>query len=206
MLEINKSNNIDNPVVPAGSGGTAPCLEDLIARIDKETGQAMVDVPDDTPSLSNDVEYGFDQFITFALQNILLALPLSSALEIGHRPMITPLFNLPDWVLGVSNIRGEVVSIVDLKTYFELPTSGSKGGGRLIIVHNRDMKVGMLVDRIMGILSLDQIDTDIQESPHREGELSSFISGVVVSGENLLNILDVDKLLSSPRMTSFRTE
>ena len=206
MLEINKSNNIDNPVVPAGSGGTAPCLEDLIARIDKETGQAMADVPDDTPNLSNDVEYGSDQFITFALQNILLALPLSSALEIGHRPMITPLFNLPDWVLGVSNIRGEVVSIVDLKTYFELPSSGPKRDGRLIIVHNRDMKVGMLVDRIMGILSLDQIDTDIQESPHREGELSPFISGVVVSGENLLNILDVDKLLSSPRMTSFRTE
>jgi len=206
MLEINKSNNTDNPLVSAGSDRTAPSLEDLIARIDKETGQAMADVPDDTPNLSNDVEYGSDQFITFALQNILLALPLSSALEIGHRPMITPLFNLPDWVLGVSNIRGEVVSIVDLKTYFELPSSGPKRDGRLIIVHNRDMKVGMLVDRIMGILSLDQIDTDIQESPHREGELSPFISGVVVSGENLLNILDVDKLLSSPRMTSFRTE
>jgi len=206
MLEINKSNNTDNPLVSADSDRTAPSLEDLIARIDKETGQAMADVPDDTPNLSNDVEYGSDQFITFALQNILLALPLSSALEIGHRPMITPLFNLPDWVLGVSNIRGEVVSIVDLKTYFELPSSGPKRDGRLIIVHNRDMKVGMLVDRIMGILSLDQIDTDIQESPHREGELSPFISGVVVSGENLLNILDVDKLLSSPRMTSFRTE
>lgn len=206
MVEINKSNNSDNPVVTTDSDETAPSLEDLIARIDQETGQAMVDVPDDAPSLSKDGEYGFDQFITFALQNTLLALPLSSALEIGHRPMITPLFNLPDWVLGVSNVRGEVVSIVDLKTYFELPSSGSKRGGRLIIVHNRDMKVGMLVDRIMGILSLDQIDTDIQESPHREGKISSFISGVVVSGKNLLNILDVDKLLSSPRMTKFRTE
>ena len=206
MFEINKSNSTDNPVVPAGSDGTAPSLEDLIARIDKETGQAAVDVSDDTPSLSKTDEYGINQFITFALQNTLLALPLFSALEIGHRPMITPLFNLPDWVLGVSNIRGEVVSIVDLKTYFELPSSGSKGGGRLIIVHNRNMKVGMLVDRIMGIISLDQIDTDIQESPHREGEISSFISGVIVSGENLLNILDVDKLLSSPRMTDFRNE
>ncbi len=206
MLEIDKSNNTDSPAVPAGSDETASSLEDLIARIDKETGQAMVDVPDDTPNLSSDVVYGSDQFITFALQDILLALPLFSALEIGHRPMITPLFNLPDWVLGVSNIRGEVVSIVDLKTFFGLPSSGSKGGGRLIIVHNRDMKVGLLVDRIMGILSLDQIDTDIQESPHREGEISSFISGVVVSGKDLLNILDVDKLLSSPRMTGFRIE
>jgi len=206
MLEINKSNNTDTPLVTAGSDETAPSLEDLIARIDQETGQAIVDVPDDAPSLSKDGEYGFDQFITFALQKTLLALPLSSALEIGHRPMITPLFNLPDWVLGVSNIRGEVVSIIDLKTYFEMASSGPNRGGRLIIVHNRDMKVGMLVDKIMGILSLNQTDTDIQESPHREGEISSFISGVVVSGENLLNILDVDKLLSSPRMTGFRTE
>jgi len=169
MLEINKSNNTDNPVETGSPDETAPSLEDLIARIDQETGQAIVDVPDDTPILSKDGEYGFDQFITFALQNTLLALPLSSALEIGHRPMITPLFNLPDWVLGVSNIRGEVVSIVDLKTYFKLSPSGPKHGSRLIIVYNRDMKVGMLVDRIMGILSLDQIDTDIQESPHREG-------------------------------------
>jgi purine-binding chemotaxis protein CheW len=206
MLEINKSNNTDNPMATTDSDGTAPSLEDLISRIDSETGQATVDISDDTPSSSEVGEYGSDQFITFALQNTLLALPLSSALEIGHRPMITPLFNLPDWVLGVSNIRGEVVSIVDLKKYFELPPSGSKRGGRLIIVHNRDMKVGMLVDRILGILSLDRIDTDIQESPHRKGEISSFISGVVFSEENLFNILDVDKLLSSPRMTKFRTE
>ena len=107
----------------SGSDGTTPSLEDLIAQIDSETGQASVNSPGDIPPSSSVAsEYGIDQFITFALQDILLALPLSSALEIGHRPMITPLFNLPDWVLGVSNIRGEVVSIVDLKTYFELPS------------------------------------------------------------------------------------
>ena len=206
MVEMSKFDNTDNPVITAGSDDTTPSLEDLIARIDKETGKAMIDLPDDTPDLLKDGEYGFDQFITFSLQNTQLALPLSSALEIGHQPIITPLFNLPDWVLGVSNIRGEVVSIVDLKTYFNLPPSGPKRGGHLIILHNQDMKVGMLVDRIMGILSLDRIDTDIQECPHREGEISSFISGVVVSGENLLNILDVDKLLSSLRITDFRTE
>jgi len=206
MVEMSKFDNTDNPVITAGSDDTTPSLEDLIARIDKETGKAMIDLPDDTPDLLKDGEYGFDQFITFSLQNTQLALPLSSALEIGHQPIITPLFNLPDWVLGVSNIRGEVVSIVDLKTYFNLPPSGPKRGGHLIIVHNREMKVGMLVDRIMGILSLDRIDTDIQECPHREDEISSFISGVVVSGENLLNILDVDKLLSSLRITDFRTE
>jgi chemotaxis signal transduction protein len=66
------------------------------------------------------------------------------------------------------------------------------------------MKVGIIVDRIMGILSLDQIDADLQKNPYREGEIANYILGVTVSGERLTNILDVDKLLSSPRMTGFR--
>ena len=140
------------------------------------------------------------------MENTLLAFPLSSALEIGQQPVITPLPNLPDWVLGVSNIRGEIVSIADLKAFFGLPSSGPKRGRRFILIHNQGMKVGIIVDRVMGMISLDRKDTDIQDSPFKEGELSSFISGVVVSGENLLNILDIDKLLSSPRMTGFRAE
>jgi chemotaxis signal transduction protein len=66
------------------------------------------------------------------------------------------------------------------------------------------MKVGIIVDRILGILALNQIDSDLQNSPYREGEIANYIFGVAVSGENLTNILDIDKLLSSPRMTVFK--
>jgi chemotaxis signal transduction protein len=62
----------------------------------------------------------------------------------------------------------------------------------------------MIVDRIMGILFLDQIDVDLQNSPYREGEIANYILGVAVSGEELTNILDTDKLLTSPRMAGFK--
>jgi chemotaxis signal transduction protein len=71
-------------------------------------------------------------------------------------------------------------------------------------VHNQNTKVGMIVDRIMGILFLDEIDADFQSSPYREGEIANYILGVAVSEEKLTNILDIDKLLSSPRMVGFR--
>jgi chemotaxis signal transduction protein len=75
-----------------------------------------------------------------------------------------------------------------------------------VIIHNHDIKVGIIVDRIMGIISLDRIDSDIQSSPYREGEIANYISGVAFSGEQLLNILAIDKLLSSPRLTNFENE
>ncbi|MFW5637374.1 MAG: chemotaxis protein CheW, partial [Thermodesulfobacteriota bacterium] len=54
------------------------------------------------------------QLIKFMMDDLLLAVPLPKALEIGRQPVITPLPNLPGWVLGVSNIRGEIISMVDL--------------------------------------------------------------------------------------------
>ena len=101
-------------------------LEQLVAEIDRETNE----IPGPDAVVPKTVEPGADhavgpegqafnreQFIRFYLNDILLAIPLKSALEIGHRPVITPLPNLPDWLLGVSNVRGEIVSIVDLKIF-----------------------------------------------------------------------------------------
>jgi purine-binding chemotaxis protein CheW len=144
------------------------------------------------------------QFILFGLEEILFALPLASALEIGHRPEVTRLPNLPNWVLGISNIRGQIISLVNLKAFLGIPSSGIKTDSRFIIVHNQDLTVGIIVDRIMGMLSLDRIDTNIQNSPYREGDIAKFISGVAFHEDNLMNILDIEKLLSSPRMNSFK--
>ena len=143
------------------------------------------------------------QFIRFVLENTIFALPLSSALEIGNRPNITPLPNLPGWILGISNIRGEIVSFVNLKAFLGIPASEILLEKHFVIVHHHDMKIGIIVDRVLGIISLDQIDADIQSSPYREGEIASYISGVAFSGEQLLNILAIDRLLSSPRLTDF---
>ncbi len=111
----------------------------------------------------------------------MLALPLSSALEIiGHQPDITPLPNLPDWILGISNIRGEIISVIDLKAFFGLSRKQSETSKRVIIVHNQDMKAGIIVDKIMGIFSLDQKGiNNVRISPYEKGEISSYISDVI---------------------------
>jgi len=181
--------------------GNIISLEEMIAETDREIGE--VSVPEHR---EEKIAYGLRQYIRFSLEDIMLGITLSSSVEIGHLPDITPLPNLPEWILGISNIRGEIISVVDLKGFFGWPSHGHKRGSRFIVVHNEDLKVGIMVDAITGILSMDKIDTDVQNNPFGDGEISSFIRGVVAYEEQLLHILDIDKLLSSLRMSGFRAE
>jgi len=163
----------------------------LIAEIDRETAGPMGCGTEEeiSPKLDGMHTSLKDQYILLALEKTLFALPLSSALEIGRRPEITPLPNLPNWVLGISNIRGEIISFINLKAFLGISAIGAKVGRRFLIIHNQGMKVGIIVDRIMGIIALDQIDSDLQNSPHREGEIANYILGAAVSGENLTSML-----------------
>ena len=199
----------ENPIrsIANSQDRTILSLDELVAEIDIETA-----LPFDFAATNEDIAPKYDeiqtslqnQYILLALEKTRFALPLSSAQEIGRRPDITSLPNLPNWVLGISNIRGEIVSFVNLKAFLGISSSGTKLERRFLIIQKQDMKVGIIVDRIIGIISLSQIDADLQSSPYRDGEIAKYISGVAISGENLTNILDIDKLLSCPRMTAFK--
>jgi len=207
METINKPEKGFTPPATAGGDQDILSLDELIAEIDSEIAEPLgrgIKDEETSPKLDGMHTSLKDQYILLALEQTFFALPLSSALEIGRHPEITPLPNLPNWVLGISNIRGEIISFINLKAFFGISSTGAKVGRRFLIIHNPGMKVGIIVDRIMGILTLDQIDTDLQNSPYREGEIAKYIMEVAVSGDNLTNILDIDKLLSSPRMTVFR--
>ena len=207
MEIINGPEKNSDQTAESAQAGTILSLNELITEIDSETGTLSVydlDGAELTPNSSTRHSTLQDQFVIFDLEKTSFALPLSSARETGRRPDITPLPNLPGWVLGISNIRGEIISFISLKAFLGIPSTSTKMERSFLIVHNQEVKVGIVVDKVAGILSLDQIDTDLQKSPYREGEISNYIIGVAVSGKSLTNILAIDKLLSSPRMTGFK--
>jgi purine-binding chemotaxis protein CheW len=208
-MDIIKESKEDfSPTVKSGMDHINPSLDDLIAEIDRETGEITVPEPgrEELLDLTKVSTPAHKQFILFAVGDTQFSIPLSNTLEIGHQPDITPLPNLPKWVLGISNIRGEIISLINFRAFLGIPSSGANGERRFIIIHNQKIKVGIIVDRIMGILSLDPSDGEIQSNPYRKGEIANYIQGAAVSGESVTNILDIDKLLSSPRMTDFKAD
>ncbi len=207
MESINKSKMEAPQLRSAGEGQNILPLGELITDIDNE-----IALPIDPLTVEEEISPGSnglattmrDQYIILALEKTLFAFPLSSALEIGQRPDITPLPNLPNWILGISNIRGQIISFINLKAFFGIPSTRKKSDRRFLIIQNRDIKIGIIIDRIMGIFSLNQIDTNLQNSPYSEGKIAEYILGVAISEDSLTNIIDVDKLLSCERMMEFK--
>jgi len=200
MDNLKKYEDRINPLQKSSMDLFPPALDEVITEIDRAVVQFAASETDEKATasiLAKTDKSQHTQFILFTLESTFFALSLTSALEIGHRPEIVPLPNLPDWILGISNIRGEIISFVNLKAFFGIPSSGTKGERRFVILYNQDMKVGIVVDKTPGILSIDKINMDIQDSPYRQREFVKYIAGVTISEDNIINILDTDRLISS---------
>ena len=105
----------------------------------------------------------------------------------------TPLPCTPPFVLGIINMRGQILSVIDLKKFFDLPEKGLTDLNKVIILHNDKMEVGILADVILGVQLIPL--EDIQPSlPTLTGVREAYLKGV--STEQTV-ILDAEKLLSN---------
>jgi purine-binding chemotaxis protein CheW len=206
---------------PEQGAGRALPLEALIDTIDREAADLAASEPYPDDEQRSEAAGDFEPYIRFTLGALILAVPMAASLEIGRFQGATPLPNLPPWVLGVANIRGEIVSVVDLKAFLGLSPvpadpAGPGGGRMLILVRNQEMTAGLTVDRVAGMFHLDR-RVPIRPGPYREGDpeenLAACLEGVLppetagLAGETrLVHLLDVSRLLASPRMTRFRTD
>ena len=203
MDEFNKEMIEQETAAQEETNYPGPALEDLVAIIDQETGQSRVQNPAIhlAQKIAQDERRQTEQFVRFGLNETIFGINLANAMEVGQLTSITPLPNLPHWLVGISNIRGEILSIVDLKSFFDWPTTPIKRSNPFIILHNTKIKIGILVDRIMGTMNINQ-DENLQKVRFDKGKsaAAAFITGVTKSSKEPVYLLDVYKLLNSAQM------
>ncbi|MBC2713880.1 MAG: purine-binding chemotaxis protein CheW [Desulfobacteraceae bacterium] len=124
------------------------------------------------------------------------------ALELKRIRIIHPLKELtfipgtPDFIRGVINLRGEIISVVDLKVFFDLPDQGFTNLSQVIILTSDEMEFGILADEILGVAEISK--NDIQPSlPTLTGVRQEYLKGVTGNG---MVVLDDEKLLSDEKM------
>lgn len=100
----------------------------------------------------------------------------------------------PNFVKGITNLRGEIISIVDIKKFFDLPDKGLTDLNRVLIVKKNDMKMGILADRILGvkIVTNQNIKTDFTSISDKR---SKYLKGIT---PDHLIILNIEKILIDP--------
>lgn len=134
--------------------------------------------------------------LEFILSGENYAIELSFIAETLPLVEFTPLFCTPPFVLGIANMRGRIISIIDLRRFFELPTIGLSDLNRVIVVGYGDMEFGVLADSIVGMRSLKP--QEILPSPDAfTGLREEYLAGVTA---NRCALLDMRKIMSDPRI------
>jgi purine-binding chemotaxis protein CheW len=135
------------------------------------------------------------QFATFYVGHMLLGIDIRVVQEINRQSEITQVPHAPEYVRGVINLRGDVATVVDLRTILGLPKSDNSRQTRNLIVHHRGESIGLLVDRISDILTLsgDEIGPPPTNVDGVDGRL---MSGVCTLDSEIVVLLDIDEVLS----------
>jgi purine-binding chemotaxis protein CheW len=109
---------------------------------------------------------------------------------------LTPLPCTPPFVLGIVNVRGRILPVLDLKKFFDLPERGLTDLHRIILVRGNDLELGLLADVIVGVRSVEA--DNLQPSlPTLTGIRADFLKGV--SDERLV-VLDLHRILLDPKI------
>ena len=136
------------------------------------------------------------EVLEFLLAGEAYAVETSYVRETFPLVEFTPLFCTPPFVTGIINVRGRIVSIVDLRRFFDLPIVGLSNLNRVIIVRDGTMEFGVLADSIAGTRSLPL--HGLQPSlPTLTGIREELTRGV--TGERLV-LLDMAKILADKRL------
>jgi purine-binding chemotaxis protein CheW len=109
---------------------------------------------------------------------------------------LTPLPCTPPFVLGIVNVRGRILPVLDLKKFFDLPERGLTDLHRIILVRGNDLELGLLADVIVGVRKVEA--NSLQPSlPTLTGIRADFLKGV---SEERLVVLDLDRILLDPKI------
>jgi len=139
------------------------------------------------------------EFLVFSLGDEEYAIDILKVQEIRGYDNVTRIANAPAFIKGVTNLRGVIVPIVDLRIKFALE-SVEYGGQTVVIVVNVGTRVvGIVVDGVSDVMSLTP--EQIKPAPEFGVTLSSdYLSGLGSLDDRMLVLVDIDKLLTSDEM------
>ncbi len=135
------------------------------------------------------------ELCTFYIGDHQFGIDILKVQEINKNQTITAVPQSQDFILGVMNLRGRIVSVIDLARKLGLSFTVPGKKSRTIIVNSQDEYIGLLVDRIGDVV---QIRTGDVASPPANigGVLGSLTQGVLKTGDGLIGILDVEAVLA----------
>ncbi|MEO5362654.1 MAG: chemotaxis protein CheW [Magnetococcus sp. DMHC-8] len=134
--------------------------------------------------------------VQFSINTEQYAIELLHIQEIFPLKELTEIPGAPAFILGIVNMRGQIISVVDLRKLFDLPAQGLSEQNRIIVLRSPQMEFGILADAVQGVRSIPEAETT-PSLPTLTGIRQAFLKAI--SRDHTV-ILDGQKMLSDPMM------
>ncbi|MBB6154250.1 purine-binding chemotaxis protein CheW [Pseudomonas sp. JAI115] len=135
------------------------------------------------------------QWVTFKLDNETYGINVMRVQEVLRYTEIAPVPGAPSYVLGIINLRGNVVTVIDTRQRFGLDSGEISDNTRIVIIEADKQVVGIMVDSVAEVVYLRQ--SEIETAPNVGNEESAkFIQGVCNKNNELLILVELDKMMS----------
>lgn len=135
------------------------------------------------------------QWVTFKLAGEKYGINVMQVQEVLRYTEIAPVPGAPPYVVGIINLRGNVVSVIDTRSRFALPSEEVTDNTRIVIIEADTHVIGILVDSVAEVVYLRQSEIETAPSIGSE-ESAKFIQGVSHKNDELLILIELDKLLT----------
>ncbi len=135
------------------------------------------------------------QWVTFQLEEETYGINVMQVQEVLRYSEIAPVPGAPDYVLGIINLRGNVVTVIDTRLRFGLPENEITDNTRIVIIESDKQVIGILVDSVAEVVYLKKSEIDSAPNVGTE-ESARFIQGVSNRDGELLILVDLDKMLT----------
>lgn len=177
-------------------------LETIIAQIDQSISTTRSTQPAAATTSPSAAMRSQGKYIVFSLADAQYAVPISQVLEVGEPQQVTPVPNVPDWVMGVTNLRGDIISVVDCGAFLNLHDKIALEMSSMCVVRNKKLNLttSLIVDRIEGMLNVAEELIILPEASMGD-RLIPFLHGVYDHDGHLLNVLNLEGLLSSMELS-----
>lgn len=143
------------------------------------------------------------KYVLIHAQSAKLAIAIDGLAEIGPMPPITPLPNLPLWIHGIVNQRGEIVSVIDLNLLFHKGETVETYGKKLAVLRKGSMKIGICLDQVIATVSRPESDY-IQSLPSPFNLAAPDVFGKSLQVDNVtFQILQTDAFFGMQQLTHY---
>src|ERR1700690_4394633 len=140
------------------------------------------------------------QLVTFTLDNVEFGLDIDRVQEITHRTDVTPVPGSPSFILGVINLRGLIIPVIDSRIRFHLAPQETTTKTRIIVMRLGSGPTGLQVDSVAEVVRLE--DHTVREKPPLvAGIRAEYLAGMVTVGTRLITLIHLEKLLDSTELS-----